>query len=113
MPPLGASMRGNYRWRGVDDRVGARRRWKRRLIFLYSGILESVFGPRPACPFTVTDINDSTLKREYMNIVEMADEHKNVRVWGGIHFRNALEAGEEMGRKIAAYLLTNALRPVR
>jgi len=43
----------------------------------------------------------------------MADEHQNVRVWGGIRFRNSLEVGEEMGRKIAAYLIDTALKPAR
>ena len=48
------------------------------------------------------------------------DEHRghgrgarNVRVWGGIHFRNSLEVGDDMGRKIAAYLIDNALKPRR
>ena len=44
---------------------------------------------------------------------QMAEEHKNVRLWGGIHFRNSLEVGEDMGRKIAAYLIDNALTPAR
>ena len=41
----------------------------------------------------------------------MAEEHRNVRIWGGIHFRNSLEVGEDMGRKIAAYLVENSLKP--
>ncbi len=43
----------------------------------------------------------------------MAEEHINVRIWGGIHFRNSLEVGNDMGRKIAAYLIDNALEPAR
>src|SRR6266851_231269 len=77
------------------------------------GVLASVFGPQPAIPCTATDVSAPNLQREYTSIAEMADEHKNVRVWGGIHFRNSLEVGEEMGRKIAAYLIANALMPVR
>jgi hypothetical protein len=34
-----------------------------------------------------------------------------VRIWGGIHFRNSLEVGTDMGRKIAAYLVENSLKP--
>jgi hypothetical protein len=37
----------------------------------------------------------------------------NVRIWGGIHFRNSLEIGEEMGRRIAAYLIESSLKPAR
>jgi hypothetical protein len=77
------------------------------------GVLESVFGPNPAIPVTATDLNDPNLKREYKSIVEMADEQKNVRIWGGVHFRNTLEVGEDMGRKIAVYLSENSLKPTR
>ena len=41
----------------------------------------------------------------------MAGEHANVRVWGGIHLRNSLQVGEDMGKKIAAYLVDHSLRP--
>jgi hypothetical protein len=77
------------------------------------GILESVFGPKPAIPVTVTDLADPKVKREYDGIATLADEHMNVRVWGGIHFRNSLEIGEAMGKRIAAYLVEVSLKPVR
>jgi hypothetical protein len=35
-------------------------------------------------------------------LAQMAAEHKDVRIWGGIHFRNSLDVGEDMGQKIAA-----------
>ena len=76
-------------------------------------VLESVFGPRPAIPFTTVDLFDPNIKRQFNSIAEMDAEHKNVRVWGGIHFRNSLEIGDNMGRKIAAYLIDNSLKPVR
>ena len=50
----------------------------------------------------VTDFADPKLKREFSSIAQMADEQTNVRIWGGIHFRNSLEVGEDMGRKIGA-----------
>jgi hypothetical protein len=77
------------------------------------GVLEAVFGPQPAIPFTATDLMDPTLTRPFTSIAQMAEEHKEVRIWGGIHFRNSLDVGEDMGRKIAAYLVDNALTPVR
>ena len=76
-------------------------------------VLESVFGSNPAITVTATDFDNPNLKREFKSIAEMADEMKNVRVWGGIHFRNSLEVGDDMGRKIAAYLIENALKPTR
>jgi hypothetical protein len=74
-------------------------------------VLESVFGPNPAVPITATDLQDPKLKREFKNIREMAEEHQNVRVWGGIHFRNSLEVGYDMGARIAAYLIEHSLKP--
>ena len=44
---------------------------------------------------------------------QMDQEHKEVRIWGGIHFRNSLETGEAMGRKIADHLAANYMKPVR
>jgi hypothetical protein len=75
------------------------------------GIMDSVFGPNPPIPFTVTDFMSPKLKREFRTLAEMAAEHNDVHVWGGVHFRNSLEVGEDMGRKIAAYLVENALKP--
>jgi hypothetical protein len=74
-------------------------------------ILESVFGPSPPVPITATDIMNPALKRQFKSIREMAEEHQNVRIWGGIHFRNSLEVGYDMGQKIAAYLIENSLKP--
>ena len=41
------------------------------------------------------------------------EEHKEVRIWGGIHFRNSLDVGEAMGQKIADHLVANFLKPTR
>ena len=77
------------------------------------GVLESVFGPKPAVPFTFADLADPKQTRTYQSLDAMAAEHTNVRVWGGIHFRNSLNVGEAMGRRIAAYMVNASLRPVR
>jgi hypothetical protein len=74
-------------------------------------ILEAVFGPKPAVSVSVTDFADPKIKRDFSGIVEMADEQANVRIWGGIHFRNSLQVGEDMGRKIGAFLVENSLKP--
>ncbi len=43
----------------------------------------------------------------------MAEEHRNVRVWGGIHFRNSLNVAQDMGSRIADYLVESTIKPVR
>jgi hypothetical protein len=76
-------------------------------------VLESVYGPQPTTPFVATDVMNQDLTRPFNSLAQLAAEHKNVRIWGGIHFRNSLDVGEDMGRKIAAYLIDNSLTPVR
>jgi hypothetical protein len=77
-----------------------------------AGILESVFGTGSAT-FTVSDLMDPRLTRQFTSIAQMAQEQREVRIWGGIHFRNSLVVGDEMGRKIAVYLVTNSMKPAR
>jgi hypothetical protein len=76
------------------------------------GVLESVFGNGPAA-FTVTDIADPRLQRQFTSVAQMGKEQCEVRVWGGIHFRNSLEVGDAMGRKIADHLVRNYLKPTQ
>ena len=76
------------------------------------GVLESVFGTGPN-NFTATDIADPRLQRQFTSIAQMGKEQCEVRIWGGIHFRNSLEVGEGMGHKIADHLVSNTLKPAR
>jgi len=75
-----------------------------------AGVLESVFGTGPAS-FTATDRGDARLQRRFTSVRQMVEEHEEVRIWGGIHFRNSLAVGEAMGRKIADHLVANYLKP--
>ena len=78
-----------------------------------SAVLESVFGPVKAIPFTATDVRDAKRTRQFASLADMAEEQKNVRVWGGVHYRFAIRASEEVGPKVAAYMIENTLKPVR
>ena len=78
-----------------------------------SAVLESVFGPLKAVPFTATDVRDSKRTRQFASLADMAEEQKNVRVWGGVHYRFAIRTSEEVGPKVAAYMIENTLKPVR
>jgi hypothetical protein len=76
-------------------------------------ILEAIFGNNPTDPIVATDIVDANRTRTLSSLVVMAKEHRDVRIWGGIHFRNSLNVAQDMGQRIADYLLENTLRPVR
>jgi len=60
-----------------------------------------------------SDLIDPKSQRRFANVKEMADEVQGVRIWGGIHFRNSLEVGYQMGRKIAVHLTSNYLKPAQ
>ncbi|HSA70513.1 MAG TPA: vanadium-dependent haloperoxidase [Burkholderiales bacterium] len=78
-----------------------------------SVVLESVFGPVKAISFTATDVRDAKRTRQFASLADMAEEQKNVRVWGGVHYRFAIRTSEDMGRKVAAYMIENTLQPAR
>jgi hypothetical protein len=78
-----------------------------------SAVLESVFGSVKAIPFTATDVRDPKRTRQFASLADMAEEQKNVRVWGGVHYRFAIRASEDVGPKVAAYVIGNTLKPVR
>ncbi|HEX2501984.1 MAG TPA: vanadium-dependent haloperoxidase, partial [Methylomirabilota bacterium] len=77
-----------------------------------AAILESVFGTGPL-PFTITDYANPSVTRAFGSAAQMAEEQREVRVWGGIHYRTSLVVSDEMGRKIAAYLVANTMKPAR
>jgi hypothetical protein len=74
------------------------------------GVLEAVFGNGTE-DFVATDISDARLSRKFTSFAQMGQEHKEVRIWGGIHFRNSMEVGEAMGRKVASHLMANYMKP--
>ena len=76
-----------------------------------AAILELVVAGAAGVPFTVTDLVDPKLTRKFTSITQLSNEQCDVRVWGGIHFRNSLEVGVDMGRKMSAYLVENSLKP--
>jgi len=78
-----------------------------------SAVLESVFGPVKDIPFTATDVRDPKRTRQFASLADMAEEQKNVRVWGGVHYRFAIRTSEGVGPKVAAYMIENTLKPVR
>jgi PAP2 superfamily len=78
-----------------------------------SAVLESVFGSLKAIPFTATDVRDPERTRKFASLADMAEEQKNVRVWGGVHYRFAIRTSEDLGPKVAAYMIENTLKPVR
>lgn len=76
-------------------------------------VLESVLGSVKGTAFTATDMRDPKRTRAFASLAEMAEEQKNVRVWGGVHYWFAIRASESVAPKAVAYLIENTLKPVR
>lgn len=76
------------------------------------GVMELVLGSDLKTPIVISDPSNPAVKRT-LTVGQIAEEHNNIRVWGGIHFRTSLVVATDMGRKIAAYMVDNAIKPVR
>ena len=71
-------------------------------------MLGLLFGDDPGTPLTVTLTG---ITREWETFSEAIDEVVDARVYSGIHFRTADEAGARLGRQVARFVFTHALRP--
>ena len=76
-------------------------------------VLKSVFGSGSVPEFTVTFAAMPSVKHSYTSIRQLEDEVAMARIWGGMHYRNSNEVGQEQGRLVGDYVLKNFLRPAR
>jgi hypothetical protein len=70
--------------------------------------LELLFGENPGVTLEVTLAG---ITRRWGSFDEAAREVIDARVYSGIHFRTADEVGARMGRQVARFVSTHALRP--
>jgi hypothetical protein len=77
------------------------------------GVFDAVLGPGTGSRVVVTDNADPKVTRQFDNFAAIVEETRVVRIWGGIHFRSALDVSDVMGRQVAAYLVANSIKPVR
>ena len=73
-------------------------------------ILGLLFGDGPGAPIVVTLTG---ITRQWNTFDEGAREAIDARVYSGIHFRTGDEAGARLGRQVARFVSTHALRPCR
>jgi hypothetical protein len=85
--------------------------------FVSSAFLDAVaafFGTRQVA-WTLTTNKTAVPKvvkgeRSYPNLDAILDEISNARVHGGLHFRGSMDAGEELGEKVAAHVLAEKFK---
>ena len=73
-------------------------------------ILASEFDDNPGVPIVVTL---SGITRQWSTFSEAVEEVIDARVYSGIHFRNSDKVGARMGRQVAQFVSTHALRKSR
>lgn len=76
-------------------------------------VLAAVFGDATPFTFSSTTADETMPSRRFESFRQAADENAESRVLGGIHFRFACEAGQQLGDRVAEWALTNYLQPLR
>jgi hypothetical protein len=50
--------------------------------------------------------------RQYADVEEAIGEEGDARVWGGMHWRNSVDAGSSLGKRVGTYSATHLLKPL-
>jgi membrane-associated phospholipid phosphatase len=76
-------------------------------------VLQSIFGNRPGYMIEATSSTTPGFVRRWPSFSAGLDEVIDARVYSGIHFRTADVAGARLGRQVAQFVLTHALKPAK
>jgi hypothetical protein len=74
-------------------------------------VLEAEFGAGSLPPITMTSPTAPGVTRRWTRINDYVEEVGHARIWGGIHYRNSVQVGQAMGRRIGELALTRYLKP--
>jgi PAP2 superfamily len=75
-----------------------------------SGVLADFFGDNTN--FSLESVGLPGTVRTYSSFSSALDEAAMSRIYGGIHFRSALEDGRAMGKEVAEYVLSHVALPL-
>jgi hypothetical protein len=75
-------------------------------------VLESQFGKGTIPTVTMVSPTAPGVTRSWTRIDDYVKEVSNARVWGGIHYRNSAQVGEQMGRAIGELAVMNFMTPI-
>jgi hypothetical protein len=75
-----------------------------------AAVLRQVFGDAPGFVIEATSPQNVGFVRYWQTFDEGVQEVIDARVFSGIHFRTADEAGARLGRQVARFVMTHALR---
>jgi len=72
-----------------------------------AAVLQTAFGDSPGVTLSMTF---SGVTRQWQTFSQAVDEVVDARVYSGIHFRNSDDVGVRLGRQVAQFVMTHALR---
>jgi hypothetical protein len=78
-----------------------------------AGVLRLLFDDAPGFVIEATSTQNVGFVRHWQTFSEGVEEVIDARVYSGIHFRTADQAGAHLGRQVAHFVVIKALRPVR
>ncbi|HYN07749.1 MAG TPA: vanadium-dependent haloperoxidase [Vicinamibacterales bacterium] len=73
-------------------------------------MLGFLFGDNPGVPIVALSPTNPGFPRDWDTFSEGVEEVINARIYSGIHYRTADEVGARVGRQVARFVLTHALR---
>ena len=76
-----------------------------------AGVLSRLFGDDPGFVIEARSSQNVGFVRYWQTFSEGVEEVTDARVYSGIHFRTADTAGARLGRQVAQFVTTHALRP--
>ena len=76
-------------------------------------VLEADIGDGPSPELSTTSPTLKGVRRRWSSPAEFVREVSDARIYAGIHYRSAVEAGTVAGRKIGALAANQALQPMR
>jgi hypothetical protein len=78
-----------------------------------AAVLAVIFGDNPGFVIEATSSQNVGFVRHWQTFSEGVDEVIDARMFSGIHFRHSDEVGARLGRRVARYVMTHALRPAK
>jgi hypothetical protein len=75
-------------------------------------VVEAVFGTAEMPEVSITSPTAPGVTHRWTNVRDFADEVAQARIWAGFHYRFSTRIGQDMGYKIAQYVVENFMQPV-
>jgi hypothetical protein len=77
-----------------------------------ASVIEAALGTADIPEVAMTSPTAPGVTHRWTNIRAYNDEISYARIWAGFHYRFSVRVGQDMGRKIGAYVVNNLMQPV-